>query len=124
MTTSLKIYELHGERILECADDGPAIANDRDAVGLIADAIGHHASTIVIPVARLSPAFFELRTRIAGDIIQKFVNYRQRLVILGDVSKHVGESVSFHDFVREANSGNHLWFVADQVALAERLARR
>ena len=85
----MKVYERHGERIAECAPDGPKLSTDRDAAALIGDALGRRASTVVLPVTRLDNAFFQLRTRIAGQIVQKFANYRLRLAIVGDIAKHV-----------------------------------
>lgn len=79
---------------------------------------------MVVPVERLGADFFSLRTGLAGVVAQKFANYRLRLVIVGDVSAHVAASEAFGDFVRETNRGSQLWFVADQHALEEKLARR
>ena len=77
------------------------------------------------PQARRLPHdddFFQPRTSIAGEIIQKFVTYRRRLAILGEISRHVAESSAFRDFVYEANRGDHVWFVADLEELDQRLA--
>ena len=49
------------------------------------------------------------------------MNYRLRLVVVGDVGGHVDESTALRDFVRESNRGGQLWFVADEVELAARL---
>jgi PadR family transcriptional regulator PadR len=72
------------------------------------------AETIAIPVERLDEDFFVLRTRVAGEFVQKFVTYGVRLAILGDISKYKNDSKAFHDFVYEANRGRDLWFVASR----------
>ena len=59
---------------------------------------------------------------LTGVLIQKFVNYRMRLVVVGDISAWVAESDSLRDFVVEANRGGHIWFVADGDELGRRLA--
>jgi hypothetical protein len=46
--------------------------------------------------------FFNLTTGLAGEILQKFSNYRMRLAVLGDFSDI--ESKSLRDFIRESNS--------------------
>lgn len=51
----------------------PSLCRDRDAVELMSEAFGHNVNWIAIPVARFDDAFFKLKTRIAGEIIQKFV---------------------------------------------------
>ncbi len=117
-------YELHGVCIYECAVEGPQLRSDRDAVDLISEAGGPGAANfIVIPIERLGDDFFRLETRIAGEVIQRFAMYRVRVAILGDISRHVAESKSLRDFVREANRGNQYWFVADLDELSKRLER-
>ena len=74
-----------------------------------------------MPVSRIAPAFFALATGVAGAVVQKFVNYRLRLVVVGDVSEHVAASTALRDFVREANRGGQTWFVADEAQLEARL---
>lgn len=110
-------------QIYECAPDGKKLKNERDAIELIAEAAQHGASLIVIPAERLDDDFFRLRTRIAGEMIQKFVTYRLRLAIVGDISRHLNESSSLRDFVREANRGPHVWFLANREELGQRLLR-
>jgi Domain of unknown function (DUF4180) len=115
--------DLHGVRVLECAAEGALLRNDRDIADLIALAWEKRAKLIVLPVVRLGDEFFHLKTRIAGGIVQKFVNYELRLAIMGDISKYVGASSAFRDFVAEANRGRHLWLVSDIGELSQRLER-
>jgi hypothetical protein len=104
-----------------CPPEGNKLRTGRDATDLIGDAGGAGADMIVIPVERLDEDFFRLRTGVAGEMVQKFVTYHKRVAIVGDVSAHVNESKSFHDFVYEANRGRDLWFVADREELDRRL---
>jgi hypothetical protein len=116
-------YDLHGVRVFECPAEGARLGNDRDAVELVGTASPHRAALIAIPIERLGDDFFRLRTRIAGEIIQKFVTYGLRLAIVGDISRHVGESSALRDFVNESNRGDHVWFVASLEELGKRLER-
>ena len=115
---------MHGFRTLICRPDGGIIKSERDAVDLIGDAMGEQAEVVVIPVERLDDAFFRLQTRIAGEIMQKFVTYRLLLVIVGDVSRHVAASSALRDFVEETNRGDHVWFLPGLAELDERLSLR
>jgi len=63
--------------------------------------------------SRLDDAFFQLRTRVAGDIVQKFVNYRCGIAIVGDISGFTGHQFGPADFVRECNRGTQAWFLPD-----------
>ena len=112
---------LHGVRILEYPAEGPTLNNDRAIMDLIADGRSHSADMVVVPTARFEPEFFQLRTRLAGDLLQKFVNYQLRLTILGDLSKEAGESNSLRAFIRESNRGFHLWFLNSLEELEQKL---
>jgi hypothetical protein len=98
--------------------EGPLLSSGADALGII---YGEGAEWIALPATRLDPAFFDLSSGIAGEFAQKFVNYRQRLAIVGDISPHLDRSSALRDFVRESNEGRQLWFVADADDLKRRL---
>jgi hypothetical protein len=110
--------ELNGVHVLELPAEGPRL---RDAIDLITLAAEHQADLVAIPAGRLDEAFFKLATGVAGEIVQKFANYRLRLAILGDISAQVAESKALRGFVIEANRGQQLWFLEDREALAARL---
>ncbi|MFJ4779505.1 DUF4180 domain-containing protein [Streptomyces sp. NPDC088762] len=112
---------IHDVPVLMCPADGAPIAAEADALDLIGNASYAGAEWVVIPVERFDDSFFRLRTRLAGDIIQKFVQYRVGLVVLGDISRHVQASEALRDFVRECNRGRQTWFLSDAEELRERL---
>ncbi len=84
--------------------------------------MGSGARMVVIPVSRLGPGFLTLSTRIAGEVVQKFVNYGFHMVFVCDVSAAVADSDALRDFIRESNRGRHVWFVEDFAALEAKLA--
>jgi hypothetical protein len=116
-----RTYELHGERIFECAAEGVQLCGDREAIDLISAASEHRARFIVIPAERLDGGFFSLKTGVAGAMLQKFVTYQFRVAIIGDISEHLKESSAFKDFVRECNRGTQFWFLEGRDKLAQRL---
>jgi hypothetical protein len=95
---------------------GPATATD-----LIGDAWGHDVRMVAVPVERLDPDFFRLKSGVAGELTQKLVNYRLHLAVVGDIAAHVAASDALRDYVSESNRGRHVWFVADGDELEERL---
>lgn len=109
--------------VLACAPDGEKLKSERDALELIGQAIFSGAVLIVIPVERLNEDFFRLKTGLAGQIIQKFVTYRMRLAVVGDISEHVAQSRALRDFVYETNRGNQVWFITTLQELNDRLKR-
>ena len=114
-------FELRGTRIFAPADAGPPFHTEADAIDLISAAVEDGASSVALPVARFDPEFFDLRTRSLGEFIQKFVIYKRRVVFVGDMSRYLGASASLRAFVREANEGDHVWFVASLDELAARI---
>jgi hypothetical protein len=112
-----------GEHAVLTADqEGPPVRTDQDAADLVGEALGAGASVVVIPVSRLAGDFFQLRTGVAGAIAQKFVNYRLRLAVVGDISQFTAESGALRDFVTESNRGAQLWFLDAPEDLHRRLS--
>ena len=62
---------------------------------------------LVIGVDELDPAFFDLSTGVAGDIVQKLVNYHAQATVVGELPPH---SEHFADFALECNRGRVLRF--------------
>jgi uncharacterized protein DUF4180 len=118
------VTELGGVRVLLCDATGERLHSERDAIDIVGAALSARCNFVVVPVERLDDAFFSLKTRIAGEIIQKFVNYELRLAIIGDIARHVEASTALRDFVFETNRGNQVWFLADRAELESRLGAR
>ncbi|WP_336205094.1 DUF4180 domain-containing protein [Nonomuraea sp. LPB2021202275-12-8] len=108
--------------ILVCEPHGEPLRSEQDALDLIGEAWSQQARWVAVPTERLHEDFWSLRTRVAGELVQKFANYRLGFAIMGDVSPHVAASSSFGDWVREANEGRQTWFVADLAELEQRLS--
>ncbi|MDF2388088.1 DUF4180 domain-containing protein [Nostoc ellipsosporum NOK] len=113
------LHDIHGHRVLEWQSEAAPRVLD-----LIGDAAQYEPDWVAISSAALPSDFFDLRTGVAREWTQKCVNYGLRLAILGDMASHIDRSKAFADFVREANRGSQLWFLADLPALDERLALR
>ena len=92
-------------RVLTLPADGPVIASEADAIDVLGDAFGQEAELVEIPVQRLDPEFFRLRSGLAGAITQKFAQYGVRLTVVGDISRWTAEPGPVADWVREANEG-------------------
>ena len=116
-----ELITIHGTPVLVMSEDGPLLDTIEAATEVVGDAAWGQAKVVAIPAARLTDDFFELKTRLAGEITQKFVNYRLRLAIVGDIDSRLSESVSLTAWVAESNRGRQLWFVPTLDALAERL---
>jgi hypothetical protein len=115
------IRELAGQRVYVCAPEGPPLAQDRDLSDLIGELYGAGARIVAVPLGRLGPDFLRLSSGVAGQVLQKLVNYHFRIAVLGDVSPALAASDPLRDFVRESNRGKTVWFVDDLEALEAKL---
>lgn len=68
-------------------------------------------SNLVIPKECVTEDFFVLSTKLAGGILQKYVNYGIKLAIVGDFSGYTSKPL--HDFIYESNKGKDFFFVPD-----------
>jgi hypothetical protein len=117
--------EEHGELRVQYLDaDGPLISTGDDANDVIGGTWGQEVSVVAVPLSRFDPAFLDLRSGIAGEITQKFVNYRLKLAVIGDVSAAAVASQPLADYIWETNRGDHIWFFDDEAGLVEKLTGR
>ncbi len=65
---------------------------------------------IIVHRESLGEAFFDLKTKIAGEILQKLMNYNMKIAIVGDFSEV--QSNAFKDFIYECNKGKAVFFKA------------
>lgn len=68
-------------------------------------------SKIVLNKEAITEKFFILSKGIAGEILQKFINYQIKFAIYGDFSKYTSKSLK--DFIYESNKGKDIFFVSD-----------
>ena len=78
------------------------------------------ASRIALDKRAVCEDFFILSTGLAGEILQKFINYRFKLAIYGDYSRYTSKPL--RDFIRESNEGRDFFFVAAREEAVRRLA--
>ncbi|UTW65815.1 DUF4180 domain-containing protein [bacterium SCSIO 12643] len=98
----LKSAELISDEIL--------IQSIEDGTNLMGDLYYQGYDRIIIYEQNLTSDFFDLKTKMAGEILQKFSNYRMRLAIIGDLSKYT--SKSFNDFKFECNQTKQIHFAS------------
>jgi len=99
----------------------PLLRSEDDARDLIQETFGTGIELAVVPVERLDPDFFVVRSGVAGVFVQKLVQYRLRLAVVGDISAQLAASDALRDWVREVNRGRDILFVPDTAAFEERL---
>jgi hypothetical protein len=76
---------------------------------------------LIVFEENLGEEFFDLKTRVAGELLQKCSNYRVRIAVVGDFSRY--DSKSLRDFIRECNRGNLIFFKGTVEEALEALTR-
>lgn len=88
----------------------PILFDVQSALDLIATAWyeGNYTKLIIMK-EDIFEDFFDLKTKIAGEILQKFVNYGICIAIVGDFSGY--SSKSLRDFMYESNKSQVICFM-------------
>ncbi len=95
--------------IAELISDDLVISTTEDALDLMGEAGYLGAESLILRESHLVKEFFDLKSKIAGEILQKFSTYRMKLAITGDFSSFTSKSLQ--DFIRECNQYGHINFV-------------
>jgi hypothetical protein len=117
----IKISEINRVRIAEVISDRVLINVTQDALDIMAEAAHMGSWKIILHSENILPGFFDLKTGIAGEILQKFSTYNVQLAIVGDFSKYRGRSLN--DFIFESNKHGRINFVNSTEEARERLIK-
>lgn len=77
------------------------------------------AAAIVIGKSAVCDDFFVLSSGMAGEILQKFINYHVRIAVYGDYSQYTSKPLK--DFIYESNHGNDFFFVSTKDEAIQKL---
>ena len=100
----------------------PVITDVQSALDVLMSAkydIG--TKNIVIDKRLIAEEFFILSSGLAGEILQKYVNYEGRIAIFGDYSHYTSKPLK--DFIYESNKGKDVFFVATEDEAIDMLTR-
>ena len=79
-----------------------------------------NCNRIVLNKSAICEDFFNLSTKTAGEILQKFVTYQVKMAIVGDFSEYTSKSL--RDFIYECNKGKHIFFLSDEKESIKKLS--
>jgi hypothetical protein len=116
----IELTDINGKKTAILISDEMIMNNAQDAVDIMANCSYMGADQIIVSEKNITPDFFDLRTGVAGEILQKFSNYHVRLAIVGDFSKYTKKSI--RDFIFESNKLRQVNFVASSEEAIEILS--
>jgi hypothetical protein len=105
----IETHILNDLKIAEIVSETIIISNNQDGLDLLGNLYYQGFDKIIVHEKNITPDFFDLRNGMAGEILQKFSNYRVRLAILGHFTPY--SSKSLKDFIYESNKNGHINFV-------------
>jgi glutamate synthase domain-containing protein 3 len=111
-----------GTGLAQVHSDEMVITSVQDALDLMANCGYQGANRIIVHEKNLTPDFFDLKTGVAGEILQKFSNYGVSLAIIGDFAKYPGKSL--RDFIYESNKAGRINFVGTLEEAKEKLSKQ
>ena len=115
---NIKIHHIDNKAIAEVISERVILNNVQDVLDLISESFSQGSRVIILQEKNILTDFFDLKTRIAGEILQKFTTYNIHLAIVGDFSKYT--STSLQDFIFESNKHGRIIFVSSVGPALER----
>lgn len=118
---SFKVQDVYNTRYIECDPTDFIIHSEQDILDLITLCGENDTNNVLIYESNFSPDFFDLKTKLAGTLFQKFTNYRMRgagIISLGKIKNE-----RFKELIFECNKGNLFRFFEDKAAAEKWLAQ-
>jgi hypothetical protein len=93
----------------------PIVVDTQSALDLIAAVrFETGCDRMILPRESLAESFFDLRSGLAGEVLQKCINYQMKLAIVGDFSGYTSKALQA--LIRESNRGRHAFFLPTEEA--------
>lgn len=103
--------EYNGLICAEVESDCKVITDAQSAIDLLMSAKYELGTKNLLIAKRLvAEEFFILSSGLAGEILQKLINYGGRIAIYGDYSRYTSKPLK--DFIFESNKGRDVFFTA------------
>ena len=119
---NIEYIKNNGMDLAVVSSDGKVIVDTQSALDL-AMTVKYETGTanLVLDKRLICEDFFILSTGVAGEILQKFINYHVRAAFYGDYSHYTSKPL--RDFIYESNQGKDFFFVATREEAIQRLTQ-
>lgn len=118
----MKIELLREKEIAVVSSNEKIITDTQSALDLVMT-VKYETGTnkIIMDKRNISDEFFVLSSGMAGEILQKFINYHIKIAIYGDYSGYTSKPLK--DFIYESNKGKDVFFVSTLDEAVDMLTR-
>lgn len=115
----IQTIEINNQKIAEVISDEIIICGVQDGLDLLGNLYYQGFEKVILYQKNIIADFFDLKTGIAGEILQKFTNYRMPLIIIGEFENI--QSKSLNDFIFESNKGKQVNFLKSKEEAVKKL---
>ena len=105
----LILHESPSGTTAEAVSDALLIQREQDVLRLMEELFAAGACGLILHQEDLAAEFFQLRTGLAGAVLQKLVQYEIRVAIVGDFSQYTSDALKA--FIYESNRGRQVFFL-------------
>ena len=110
---NIRTIEVNGLKLAVVNSSEKLISDAQSALDLMMTVQYETGSNhIAIYKEAVAEDFFVLSSCLAGEILQKFINYHVKFAIIGDFSKYTSKPL--RDFIYESNNGKDIFFVSSE----------
>lgn len=120
----MKIYNINkNNKDISVVESEDILINDVDSGLDFAMEVSNMTgiNNIILNKEAVNDVFFDLKNRMLGELLQKYINYNVKIAFIGDFSGY--ESKALNDFIYESNNGRDFFFVEDIDTAVEKMTK-
>ncbi len=102
------VRKVNNKKYIELVSSSAPLSTEGSALDLIALCGEADTNLLMLNYSTLSEDFFKLKTGVAGKILQKFINYQIKAVVI--MLGEIAQKGRFKELVTELNKSNHFRF--------------
>ncbi|WP_088187163.1 DUF4180 domain-containing protein [Desulfosporosinus sp. FKA] len=100
-----QVVNFNNKHYLELISTTTPLLTENDALELVALCGEKDTNLLMLHYAVLSEDFFRLKTKVAGNVLQKFMNYHIKAVAV--IPNEISQKGKFRELAIEMNKGDH-----------------
>ncbi|MFI8706016.1 DUF4180 domain-containing protein [Bacillus sp. NPDC077411] len=99
-----RVMEKNNKKYIECVSVRRQICSEKDVLDFVGICAENDVYTLIFYVDAFSEDFFNLKTGLAGMMLQKFINYHIKVAVILENEEKLNNR--FKEMIMEANKGN------------------
>jgi len=105
LNMQITLIEKNGKKYMEGRAGALLLVKEQDALDIIGNCGYNDTNNLLLHPENVHEDFFNLKSGLAGAVLQKFVNYQMRLAAY--FTEQQMEHIRFQELVKETNRSSH-----------------